>query len=102
MIGTESNLPTFVVGIQARKLTATRRNTLKTLVIDFQNQFSSESDPVPIMHVCCTRCGITLTGRRQFLGHMAISHEISLTDGEDEWAKLIRKGLWPYIAENSS
>ena len=102
MIGTESDLPTFVVGIPARKLAATRRNALKTLVIDSQNQFSTESDPVPVMQVCCATCGISLTGRRQFLGHMAISHEISLADGEDEWATLIQKQLLPYIAENSS
>ena len=102
MIGTESDLPAFVVGIPARELAATHRNALKTIVLDSQNEFSSESDPFPILHVCCAGCGIALTGRRQFLARMAISHEISLADGEDEWATLVRKRLLPCIAEKSS
>ena len=101
MIGTESNLQTFVVGNPTKKLAAIHRNELKTLVIDSLNQFSPESYPVAIMHVCCARCEVPRTGRRQFLGHMAISHEISLRDADDEWARLTQKGLLPYIAENS-
>jgi hypothetical protein len=41
--------------------------------------------------ISCARCDVPLTGHEQFLGHMALSHEITATEAEEQWVKLTRK-----------
>ena len=40
--------------------------------------------------ISCARCDVPLSGRNQFLGHMAISHEIAAEEAEAQWTRLTR------------
>jgi hypothetical protein len=41
--------------------------------------------------ISCSRCDVPLTGHEQFLGHMALSHEVTATEAEKQWVRLTRR-----------
>lgn len=86
----ESELTITGTKMNARKVAATR-SELKTFAIDTQTPFLLDSGFVSDLRVSCKRCEIPLSGRDQFLGHMAISHEIPPAEAVAELEELMRE-----------
>jgi hypothetical protein len=88
--GIESELTITGTKMNARNVAATR-SEMKTFAIDTQAPFVLDSGFVSDLRVSCKRCEIPLSGRDQFLGHMAISHEIPPAEAVAELEELIRE-----------
>lgn len=98
MTVTESELTITGSKITARKIASTR-SELKTFPIDPQNPSLLDSGFVSDLRISCKRCEIPLSGRDQFLGHLAISHEIPPVEAVAELEVLIRQMQEPYSAK---
>lgn len=101
MTVTESDLAISAAQIPAKK-SASIRSELKTLLIDPQDQFLLDSELVSDLRVSCKRCEIPLSGWDQFLGHLAISHEIPPAEAVAEWAGLTLERQAPYRAKEGT
>lgn len=98
MTVTENDLSISGAQIPAKK-SASTRTELKTLLNEPLSPFLLDSEVIPNVGVSCKRCEIPLTGREQFLGHMAISHEIPPAEAVEEWEWLIRVRQLPNRAK---